>query len=25
MSTGRRLAVEVRRAIESGQVDKIVT
>jgi len=25
MSTGRRLAVEVRRAIETGQVDKIVT
>jgi 5-formaminoimidazole-4-carboxamide-1-(beta)-D-ribofuranosyl 5'-monophosphate synthetase len=25
MSTGRRLAMEVRRAIETGQVDKIVT
>jgi len=25
MSTGRRLAVEVRRAIETGQVDRIVT
>ncbi len=25
MSTGRRLALEVRRAIETGQVDKIVT
>jgi 5-formaminoimidazole-4-carboxamide-1-(beta)-D-ribofuranosyl 5'-monophosphate synthetase len=25
MSTGRRLAVEVRRAVETGQVGKIVT